>query len=96
MSTSITHLLSAIGRVSVAVRGVALSLSLDGMRSEAAGLRRLPSRGRNNTVSNPSERTTNRTLVKLAAKTDKLKDVVYFEDRTFLTTARHLFKVKVT
>ena len=79
MSTSITHLWSAIGRVSVAVRGVALSLSLDGMRSEAAGLLRLPSRGPSNTVSNPSERTTNRTLVKLAVKTDKLNDVVYFE-----------------
>ena len=43
------------------------------MRSEAAGSHRLPSRDRSNTVSNPSERTTNRTLVKLAVKTDKLK-----------------------
>ena len=74
-----THLWSEIGRVSVAVRVVALSLSLDGMRSELVGLLHLPSRGRSNIVSNPSERTANRTLVKLGVKTDKLKDVVYFE-----------------
>ena len=88
MSTSITHLWSEIGRVSVAVRDVALSLSLDGMRSEAAGSRRLPSRGRSNTVSNPSERTTNRTLVKLAVKTDKLNNVVYFEVQNLFNSSK--------